>query len=146
VDGEAASLSVKVDDAVNFAMNKGIDELGNLDNKLSADIEMPKIEVKHQFDVIEEFDKPQGKFGDNIGNVGILDCKYMSDYVNDRSGLTGALKGVFKGNALVTSLLEEEWMRSRLQVDLDFCNYAMMIVGVVNDQVSIYSGSKQEMN
>mmetsp|Transcript_2325 Transcript_2325/g.3975 ORF Transcript_2325/g.3975 Transcript_2325/m.3975 type:complete len:128 (-) Transcript_2325:2327-2710(-) len=127
-------------------MNKGIDELGNLDNKLSADIEMPKIEVKHQFDVIEEFDKPQGKFGDNIGNVGILDCKYMSDYVNDRSGLTGALKGVFKGNALVTSLLEEEWMRSRLQVDLDFCNYAMMIVGVVNDQVSIYSGSKQEMN
>jgi hypothetical protein len=36
--------------------------------------------VKHTFTVVESFSTPNGKFGDNLGNVVLIDCKYIDDY------------------------------------------------------------------
>ena len=34
--------------------------------------------IAHNFTVFEDFDQPKGKFGDTLGNVAIIDCKYMN--------------------------------------------------------------------
>ena len=34
--------------------------------------------LAHNFTVFEDFNSPKGKFGDTLGNVAIIDCKYMN--------------------------------------------------------------------
>jgi hypothetical protein len=36
-----------------------------------------KAEFSYNFTVVESFDEPDGKFGDNLGNVALIDCRYL---------------------------------------------------------------------
>ena len=36
--------------------------------------------ISHTFTVTESFSTPNGKFGDNLGNAVVIDCKYIDDY------------------------------------------------------------------
>lgn len=66
--------------------------------------------VSHQFKIIETFESGDGKFGDSLGNVALIDCNYIDDY--------------FAYN-LVGQLAPEARSKLRLgDVEINFCNYA----------------------
>lgn len=74
---------------------------------------------------MESFDNPNGKFGDNLGNAAIIDCKYIDELFEDKTSQF------------------MDFLRDMPQVD--FCNYAMSIAGVIKDQVSIYTRGYKNM-
>jgi hypothetical protein len=87
------------------------------------------------FTVTESFTTPNGKFGDNLGNAVVIDCKYIDDYYS------GAMLKEFPN----LSLLNMNGTVSFKIQDVDFCNYALSINGVLDDQVTTYTGSKANM-
>jgi hypothetical protein len=34
--------------------------------------------IAHNFTVFDSFDVPDGKFGDTLGNIALIDCNYMN--------------------------------------------------------------------
>ena len=45
----------------------------------------PPMQISHNFTIVESFDNPNGKFGDNLGNAAIIDCKYIDELIDDKS-------------------------------------------------------------
>ena len=85
----------------------------------------PTTQISYNFTVVESFDNPNGKFGDNLGNAAIIDCKYIDELFEDKSSQF------------------EEFLSDMPQVD--FCNYAMSIAGVLKDQVGVYTRGGKNM-
>jgi len=94
-------------------------------DEVSSRLFGPSTEISYNFTVVESFDNPNGKFGDNLGNAAIIDCKYIDELFEDKSSQ-------FK-----------EFLDDMPQVD--FCNYAMSIAGVLKDQVSVYTRGQKNM-
>ena len=69
--------------------------------------------VSHRFDIIDTFRTSNGKFGDSLGNVAVVDCNYISDY--------------FAYNLLGRNGDFHE------EPDFNFCKYASSVVGVIDD-------------
>jgi len=71
--------------------------------------------VKHNYTVVEEYEDPNGKFGNTLGNVALIDCKYVGELIPIKQ-LSEQLKRSMPGST--------SWEDGFGLPDLDFCNYA----------------------
>ena len=70
------------DHVVSFDENKRL----HID-ELSSRLFGPSTEISYNFTVVESFENPNGKFGDNLGNAAIIDCKYIDELFEDKSSI-----------------------------------------------------------
>lgn len=97
--------------------------------------------LAHNFTVFEDFDRPNGKFGDTLGNIALLDCKYAPVFFE--TTYISAFNNLVESEPFYFLLLAEAHKTIKQQLErMDFCNYAMTIGGTVEGQVEIYTGSK----
>ena len=91
-------------------------------------------EISHDFKVVESFSTPEGKFGDQLGNAVVIDCKYIDDYYSPTI------------HRLLENLPPVLGLENILKADEDiFCNYALNVVGVLDNQVDTYTLGKRNM-
>ena len=61
---------------------------------------MPTIEFSHSYKIIDTFNDTVGKFSNNLGNVALIDCHYVSNFIplpglnfcNETMSINGVLK------------------------------------------------------
>jgi ABC-type antimicrobial peptide transport system permease subunit len=100
--------------------------------------------IAANYTVVEGFDVPNGKFGDTLGNMALIDCHwvpglFLNTWQRYFDALTSAQPVYFLALSSVHTQAKE------LINDLDFCKYAPNIAGVMTNQVDTYTGSKQNM-
>lgn len=100
--------------------------------------------IAANYTVFESFDLPNGKFGDTLGNMALIDCNWVpSLFLNTWQKYFEALTEAQPVYYLALSSVHVQ--AKQLIQGLDFCNYAPNVAGVLKSQVDTYTGSKQNM-
>jgi hypothetical protein len=98
----------------------------------------------HNYTVFKSFASPNGKFGNTLGNVAVIDCKYMN--LLFRTSYLRFFNELVEMQPLYYVFLSTLHKDVKALIkNLDFCNYAQTVEGVVQDQVTMYTGSKKNM-
>lgn len=80
----------------------------------------------------DAFKKPNGKFSENLGNVVLVDCKYINN-------MFGSTYSTFYNRLIEENPAYFFFVRGADTViqegikGIDFCNYALSIEGVIKD-------------
>lgn len=91
---------------------------------------LPK-SLAHNFTVFTDFESPNGKFPDTLGNIALIDCKYMNRFFE--TTYLEYFNNLVDNQPLYYVLLTRTHKQALNQIaKLDFCNYAMTISGVLN--------------
>ena len=89
------------------------------------------------FTVVASYEAPVGKFAQAYGNVALIDCHYIFDYMFEYArttyseGLTPAEETVF--NAWI-----DEVEKDAAANDITMCNFGFTIEGFLDNQVEVY--------
>ena len=86
--------------------------------------------------MVEEYDDPNGKFGNTLGNVALIDCKYVGELIPVKQLSEQLKRSMARSNSTEDGFSLPE---------IDFCNYAMSVYGVLEDQPGTYMGTKSRM-
>lgn len=101
--------------------------------------------MHHSFNLVKAFDRPNGKFGATLGNVALVDCHYINkifettylNYFDDLIRQEPLFYMIFaEFDVAVKKVLDE----------MNFCNYALSVNGVIQDPVGAYMGTMANMN
>lgn len=68
---------------------------------------------------------PDGKFADNLGNVGVIDCNYLEDYFS--TSLKQSINKLRKNKEFINNIynkFEAENINLFALPELNFCEYA----------------------
>ena len=86
----------------------------------------------HNYTVFKSFASPNGKFGNTLGNTAVIDCKYFN--LLFQTSYTRFVNEVFEMNPLYYVFLATLHKDIKALIrNLDFCNYAQTVEGVVQD-------------
>ena len=101
------------------------------------DLAVIEMAVAHNFTVIEEFDKPSGKFPAVVGDVVLVDCRSAKRLV------TGTYDKIYHDaitEAPTFHVYASQFdQKIRAQLDkIDFCKVAMTVNGQIVDQAPLY--------
>ena len=100
--------------------------------------------LNHNFTVIDGFEDTNGKFGNTLGNVAIVDCRYFQNvFMTSYGQLFRELAKVSQLMGLVLVEIDPQ-IQSTIK-SMNFCDYAMTVNGMLEDQIPVYTGSKAEM-
>jgi hypothetical protein len=100
--------------------------------------------MAHNFTVFTDFSEPNGKFADTLGNIALIDCKYMNKFLE--TSYYSYFNELIATQPLYYLALNGVHQEVQKQLtSLDFCNYAMTVGGVLEKQVDVYTGTKQNM-
>lgn len=79
-----------------------------------------KFTFSHNFKVVETFSDTLGKFSNNLGNVALIDCHYLSELISllqvDFCNVTMTVNGVLKNQVEVYTLDKSDMDASLLQI------------------------------
>ena len=101
-------------------------------------------EIAHNFTVVDSFDVPRGKFANTLGNVALADCHYINRLFS--SSYERFFREIIAEKPYYYLLLSKLDQTARSTIDsLDMCNYALTIGGVLEEQVTTYTGTKANM-
>ena len=100
--------------------------------------------MAHNFTVFEDFDKANGKFPNTLGNIVLIDCRYMNSFFETSyNQYFNKLVDTQPFYFLFLSNIDKQ-IKSTI-ASMNFCNYAMSVNGVTSKQVEIYTGTKKNM-
>ena len=100
--------------------------------------------LAHNFTVIDSFEQVNGKFGNTLGNVAMIDCKYANKLM--KTSYRRLFDQIVDAQPFLFQFLQPFNKRVKNQLEkVDFCKYVMSINGVLKDQVTIYSTTKDTM-
>ena len=88
------------------------------------------------YEVLEGFDKPHGKFPNTLGNVALIDCSSVAEklreVLNNFAKDLGSLSPIYQ---ILSSSLN---LTSIIPDDFSFCPYALEIEGLMTKSVNYY--------
>ena len=106
----------------------------------SSDPDIQEFIIPHNFTIASSYEKSVGKFPVAYGNVALIDCHYIFEYLFDYANNTYA-------NQLneTESLIFREWLNyvksNVTAMNVTMCNYGFEIDGVLKNQVNYYMKS-----
>ena len=99
---------------------------------------------RNNFTVIDGFDDSYGKFGNSIGNVALIDCKYIKRLFHNTWLL--AYEELIISSPYVVLFSAGFDRQIRQQIDrINFCDYAMNINGKLKEQIDVYTGTRKNI-
>ena len=108
--------------------------------RASSDPDIDVFTISQNFTIVTSYDKSVGKFPVAYGNVALIDCLYVFEYLFDYANNTYA-------NQLseTEALIFREWLNyvksNATAMNVTMCNYAFEIDGVLKNQVNYYMQS-----
>ena len=121
---------------IEIPVNSIIDSLLNITQVPSS--------FSHNFTVVEGFDRSKGKFAETLGNVALIDCKYANKLLS--STYTDLIEELLISQPAFYVILAEVDRTIKQSIkDVNFCDYALNVYGVLEDQVGSYIIEKEEM-
>ena len=123
-DGEAGLIEIPIGEALDFSSAFGDD--------------LP-YSLSHNYTVIDSFELANGKFGDTLGNVALIDCHHANELI-----LTSYLRVfdlIMERSPYLYQFFRpvDQDIKAQLE-EFSLCNYAMSISGMLSDQVPVYTG------
>lgn len=97
-----------------------------------------------QYNAIEGFDDPNGKFPNTLGNVALIDCHYVLSSIEEN------IKGMFDRIEEISPFIYTaiQPMKARFQGIFDnitMCEYALQIEGLLDHAAKYYMGNEETM-
>ena len=98
----------------------------------------------NNYTVIDAFDNPKGKFGDMLGNVALIDCHY-ANAIFSSTYKESFMELVRETPFYYVFLANIDLFAENTIASMNFCKYALTVHGALQNQVDIYSGTKENM-
>lgn len=88
--------------------------------------------ISHNYTVIDSFNDTNGKFGNTLGNVAIVDCHYFNNVLANSYGQV--FRELAKVSQLMGLLLIEVDPQMKAAIEsMNFCDYAMTVNGMLKN-------------
>ena len=89
------------------------------------------------FTVVASYEAPVGKFAQAYGNVALIDCHYLFNYIFEYARTTYS-EGLTPTEAEVFNLWIDEVEKDAEANDVTMCNFGFSIEGFLDNQVEVY--------
>lgn len=103
----------------------------------ATDKNISDIIIEQNFTVAASYENSAGKFAAAYGNVALIDCHYIFDYLFEYARTTYS-DGLTPTEATAFGLWIDEVEEDAAKNNITMCNFAFSIEGVVKNQVQLY--------